>query len=166
MNTKKLIVKIQSSDSTFPKIAWLSSWPYFAISIQIARKALCQQPINTNEHCNLKQMIIRFNKNKTLKKRMIIGFPQPLIYCLNEQIPEFGSNTIFVLGTILDSFSDKFQSLSYSYFISNIFPPRRNQPQSQDHLHLNHLPHLHLLVEEQRRRRWTRWRLTSWRLTR
>ena len=34
---------------------------------------------------------------------MIIGFPQPLIYCLNEQIPEFGSNTIFVLGTILDS---------------------------------------------------------------
>ena len=58
---------------------------------------------------------------------MIIGFLQPLIYWRPEQIPEFGSNTIFVLGTILDSFSDKFQSLPDSYFskyILNIVSPQ------------------------------------------
>ena len=58
---------------------------------------------------------------------MIIGFLQPLIYWRPEQIPEFGSNTIFVLGTIFDSFSDKFQSLPDSYLsklIANIVSPQ------------------------------------------
>ena len=57
---------------------------------------------------------------------MIIGFLQSLISWRPEQIPEFGSNTIFVLETILDSFSDKFQSLSYSFFskyIVNVVSP-------------------------------------------